>query len=218
MDSFMAHLLAGSADTLDFPSSWWDNSPESATSDIRQRLTDAGYLIIPAFEDSVYFIALSALQRHFVGYFHLGQQQAATGATGLEANQGNLSSTQPGNSSAFPLSTTAASTPGQPPKAPCCKDCTTAHLASITGHGIVMDRDQCTFPGNNQDAQTLRAILTRSNELGQTTVKLLLRVYCCGQNLCITLIEASGNFQSLVKDKYQPSAICPCQHRGRIIW
>ena len=203
MDSFMAHLLAGSADTLDFPSSWWDNSPESATSDIRQRLTDAGYLIIPAFEDSVYFIALSALQRHFVGYFHLGQQQAATGATGLEANQGNLSSTQPGNSSAFPLSTTAASTPGQPPKAPCCKDCTTAHLASITGHGIVMDKDQCTFqPGNNQAAKTLRAILTRLDELGQTTVKLLLRVYCCGQNLCITLIEASGNFQSLVKDKY----------------
>ncbi|DBA79611.1 TPA: hypothetical protein ACH3X1_008296 [Trebouxia sp. C0004] len=203
MDGFMARLLAGSPDTLDFPSSWWDNSPESATSDICQRLTDAGYLIIPAFEDSVCFIALSALQRHFVGNFQRGQQQATTGATGLKANQGNLSSTQPGNRSASPLSTAAASTPGQPPKAPCCKDCTMALLASITGHGAVMDRDQCSFqPGDNQAAKTLRAILTRLDEVGQTTVKLLLRVYCCGQNLCITLIEASGDFQSLVKDRY----------------
>lgn len=131
MDSFMARLLAGSPDTLDFPSSWWDNSPQSATSDICQRLTDAGYLIIPAFEDSVYFIALSALQRHFVSCFQRGQPQAATGATSLEANQGNLRSTQPCNTSAFPQSTAAASTPEQPPKAPCCKDCTMAHLASM---------------------------------------------------------------------------------------
>ena len=72
-----------------------------------------------------------------------------------------------------------------------------------------MVTDQCTFqPGNNQAAKTLRAILTRQDELGQTTVKLLLRVYCCGPNLCITLIQASGSFQSLVKDKHLVQSVC----------
>ena len=203
MDSFMTCLLAESPDTLQFPSSWWDNSPESATSEIGQMLTDAGYLIIPAYEDSVYFIALSALQRHFAGYFQQGKQQAATNATGLKADQGNLSSTQQGDSSASPLITAAASTPGQPPGAACCKDCTTAHLADMTGHAVVMDRDSCTFqPGDNHPAKTLRAILSQSNDLGQTTVRLLLRFYRCGQIVCITLSEASGSFQSLGKDMY----------------
>ena len=207
MESFMNCLLAGSPDTLEFPSSWWDNSPESSTSRICQMLTNANYLMIPVYQDSVYFAALSALQRHFVGLLQRGQQQAAPAATGLAANQGNMRNTQPDNSSASPLCTAAASTSGSTPEPFCCKDCTTAHLVLITGHGAAMDGDSCTFRPSDRAAQTLRATLSCKDEWGWTTVVLLLRAYCCGQNLCITLIEASGTFKPCVSDKYLVQAV-----------
>lgn len=170
---------------------------------IHQMLVNAGYIVTPAYEDSVTFIALSALQRHFVGFFQRGQQQAV--ATGLKANEGNLSNTQPDNSSATPLCTAAART-GQTPETFCCKDCTSAHLVYIRGHPVAMDTDTCTFqPWMN--AQTLRATLSHMHELGQTSVVLLLRVYCCWQNPCITLSEASGTFQSYVCDKYLAQSV-----------
>lgn len=87
VDSFLDSLLAGTPDTLEFPSSWQDNNPESVMSRICQVLDKAGFCIIPVLEDSVCFVAVSALQRHAVTLFQRGQQQAAP------ANQ-------PGNSSA----------------------------------------------------------------------------------------------------------------------
>lgn len=65
-----------------------------------------------------------------------------------------------------------------------------------------MDQDTCTLQPSNRAAYTLRATLSHRDKQGVTQVILLFRVYSYEQNVCITLSEASGTFQSLDSNKH----------------
>ena len=201
VNSFMTSLLAGRPDTLQFPSSWWDKSPKSATSTIYQALVNVDFLLIPVHEDSVYFVWLPALRQHFAGMFQREQPQAVPAATAFPNKQNNVCNALTGDSSALPLCTAAAS-PSEQNSQRFCKDCTTAEIVLIRGVGAAMDTDTCTFQPADRAAQTLRANLSHRDDQGDTQVSLLLRVHCCGQNLCVTVSELAGSFQPSVSDTY----------------
>lgn len=206
VSSFMESLLAGYPDTLQFPSSWWDKSPKLAISWIYQILVNSEYLLVPVYEDSVYFIWLPPLWQHFAGRFQRKHLKAEPAAIASLNGPNNVCDTLPGDSSAVRLCTAAAS-PSQLNPQRFCKDCTTAQILSVRGTGLAMDTDTCTFQPADRAAQTLRATLSHRDEQGDTQVSLLLRLFQCGQKLCVTMSELAGSFQPSGSDTYVVQAV-----------